>query len=235
MVIEVEMLKESEWWQFDRKLVDEVAFPVGDRYPQEIFDRYFSIYGGLVKKWKPKRVLEIGVRYGYTAIVMWEAAGASGQDEYEYIGIDDESYPPAPGVTVGSCTKANENFAIKGCEKECHAFRWNSFDGIPAKFGTFDVVHIDGNHDKIGVLNDLGHCWPILNVGGIIILDDLQMPPIKDAVDEWLTSRMDMDEVIAVQFIEDERGHCLIRKTGLAGGPMEKCPFDLGDPNVKLG
>lgn len=222
MVVECTLLEESEYWHFDRKVIDIVAFPVGDRYPEEIITNYFSIYTGLVNKFKPKRVFEIGVRYGYTAICMWWAAACDDRPfEYEYIGIDDESYPPSPGVTVGSCTKANENFKNKGCQESCKAIKWNSFDGIPSKFGTFDLVHIDGNHDFNGVWNDLHNCWPILNVGGIIVLDDYYFPQIKDAIHKWLELYSDADEIIAVQFIEDERGHCLIRKTGYTKDDFE--------------
>jgi hypothetical protein len=135
--------------------------------------------------------------------------------DFEYVGVDDESYPPAPGVTVGSCTKANDNFRLAGCADCCRALKWNSFHGIPAGLGTFDLIHIDGNHDKHGVLNDLGHCWPILRVGGVIVLDDYQMPPIRDAIHEWLEAQTHGDDVVEVQFVDDERGHCLLRKTGL--------------------
>lgn len=210
MVAECEFYRhETDAFLFDRHLIDQVAFPLGDRYPEEIITRYFACYGGMAKKFKPRRLLEIGVRYGYTGCVFWAAALEAGVQNFEYVGIDDESYH------AGSCRQANENFRIVGAQDHCQAIRWNSFDGIPARFGTFDMIHIDGNHDRHGVLNDLGHCWPILNVGGFILLDDYYMPPIKDAIHTWLDGFVDAQEVVAVQFVENERGHAYLRKTGL--------------------
>lgn len=209
MVVEVEFLTEPEWWKFDRRLVDQVAFPLGDRYPQEIIDRYFAVYGGLVHKFRPRHMLEIGVRFGYTGIVCCAAALAAGVERFEYLGIDDESYH------AGSCQQANDNFRIVGFHARCRALRWNSFDGIPAKLGTFDLIHVDGNHDKHGVLNDLMNVWPILHQRGFVILDDYYFPQIREAIDQWLEEFVDSDNVVAVQFVEDERGHAIIRKTGL--------------------
>lgn len=221
MVAEVQFYKrEADAFLFDRQLIDQVAFPVGDRYPQEIFDRYFADYGGMVQKFKPKRILEIGVRYGYTAICFCLAAKAAGIERPVYVGVDDESYPPAPGVNVGSCAKANDNFTIAVPFADARAIRWNSFSGIPATLGTFDLIHVDGNHDTHGVLNDLGHCWPILNIGGFILLDDYYMLPIQKAIHQWLEGFVENDEVVAVQFVENERGHCYLRKTGIQASQL---------------
>lgn len=35
-----------------------------------------------------------------------------------------------------------------------------------------DVIHIDGGHDYIAVMNDLTAWWRILRPGGILIVDD---------------------------------------------------------------
>ena len=209
MVVEAELLTASERFSFDRAMIDKVAFPLGDRYPPEIFTSYFEWYSGLAHKYQPRRILEIGVRYGYTGIVfLIGARDSKGQCDTEYLGIDDESYHH------GSCAQANLNFAQIFPWARMKAVRWNSFDGLPSNAGTFDLIHIDGNHDTHGVLNDLGHCWPALNPGGIIILDDYQFPQIKLAIDTWLEAKDISEEVVEVQRLETERGHCLLRKTG---------------------
>ena len=227
MVVECEFLNTDELFQFNRELIDQVAFPVGDRYPVEIMTNYFAWYGGMVHKYRPARFLEIGVRYGYTGIVVTAAAIQKSDKPFEYLGIDDESYH------ARSCDQANQNFATLGFHHKARALKWNSItQGLPPNCGTFDMIHIDGNHDTHGVLNDLGHCWPVLNVGGFILLDDCYFPEIKLAIDQWLTpySEDELGEVIAVQFAANERGHCYIRKLGIEGGPLEKCPFDFTKP-----
>lgn len=221
MVLETEFIRREELPVLDRNLVDQVAFPVEDRYPQEIFDNYFAWYYALILKFKPRRMLEIGVRYGYTAIYACHAALRAGC-LFDYLGIDDESYPPSPGVTVGSCAWANKNFEQLSLQNMARAVRYNSMtQGLPPNCGTFDVIHIDGNHEEHGVTNDLRLAWPVLNTGGFILLDDWYMHPIKLAIERWLEGFLGAEEVLAVQFVDNERGHCYVRKTGLTITDLE--------------
>lgn len=200
---------EADRFKFDRTLIDEVAFPLGDRYPQEIFERYFYDYSGMAHKFKPRRILEIGVRYGYTGIAFCLGVrGDKGRADVEYLGVDDESYH------VGSCDRANANFAQVVPWASARAIKWNSFSGLPPNVGTFDLAHVDGNHDVHGVLNDLGIVWPVINPGGFVLLDDTYFPQIRKAIDTWLEA-MDVDEeVIEAQFINNERGHCYLKRAG---------------------
>ena len=226
MVIECDFLTRDELFKFDRKLIDQVSIPVGECYPPEIFTNYFGHYGGMVYKFKPRRFLEIGARYGYTAIVVCQAALAAGVAPFEYLGIDDESYPPAKGVTVGSCAWANQNFAKLSLQNMARAVKWNSItQGLPPNCGVFDMIHIDGNHDTGPVLGDIGHCWPVLNEGGFLLFDDYQMPPVKRAIEQWLEGFVDAEEVVAVQFADSERGHCYVRKLGITGGDLKQYSF----------
>ncbi len=250
MIVESELLVPAEFLPFERALVDQVAFPLGDRYPPEIFDRYFFVYSGLVFKYRPARILEIGVRYGYTGAVFCYAAlvaavreadrrataalqPGAGQKGFslprqlpvlpgelarvsaelgdlpvvEYVGLDDESYHSR------SCVQANANLdLVVGSFAQARAFKHNSFEGLPGGIGTFDLIHVDGNHSTKGVLNDLGICWPVLNPGGIVVLDDYYFPEIKLAIDQWVEAKKETEEQIEVQFVESERGHYLIRK-----------------------
>jgi predicted O-methyltransferase YrrM len=129
-----------------------------------------------------------------------------GIDEIEYLGLDDESYH------ARSCDRANANLQQVVPLANARALRWNSFDGLPPNCGNFDLIHIDGNHDTHGVMNDLQICWPVLNPGGVIVLDDYQMPPIERAIQNWLAIYAESDEVLEVQEVQTERGHFLIRK-----------------------
>lgn len=207
MLIETCLLAKSERWCCERSVIDAIAFPMGDRYPQEIFDCYFADYGGLAKKYKPKRILEIGVRYGYTGIMFVLGCRCNrGKPTPEYVGVDDESYHR------GSCDKANENFAQAIPFAQAKAIKHNSFYGIPSELGTFDLIHIDGNHDYHGVTNDLNHCWPILNEGGIIALDDIYFPEIRRAIEDFLAPFETAEPLVEHQWADNERGHAYIRK-----------------------
>jgi hypothetical protein len=48
----------------------------------------------------------------------------------------------------------------------------NAFNLLSRKGVTAQVVHIDGAHDELSVLNDLSMWWQLLEPGGYIITDD---------------------------------------------------------------
>lgn len=54
-----------------------------------------------------------------------------------------------------------------------------------------DIVHIDGGHDYESALSDLRRWWPLLQPGGILIVDDYDpqgqvWPTVRTAVDDFL-------------------------------------------------
>lgn len=209
MVREAQLFDPAERYTIERPLIDEIALPVGDHYGDEVFTDYLDFYAGIGRKFKPKRILEIGVRYGYTAISMMTGLHANrGAPKCEYLGLDDESYHPC-------LARANENFAAVVPWANARAIRWNSFNGLPPDCGTFDLIHVDGNHDRHGVENDLAHAWPVLNVGGIILLDDalaVYSNPIWQAIQDFLHRFDATSNMIEHQYLETLRGHYLIRK-----------------------
>jgi predicted O-methyltransferase YrrM len=65
-----------------------------------------------------------------------------------------------------------------------------ALDILRSEDATFDVIYIDGDHTRWGVLIDTVLAWPLLRIGGIMIFDDylldLDQPRgdrPKDAVD----------------------------------------------------
>jgi predicted O-methyltransferase YrrM len=62
-----------------------------------------------------------------------------------------------------------------------------------AMVGTFasdsiDFLHIDGNHSREKALQDVTNYLPKVKPGGIIVLDDVSMPTVKEALD-YATAR----------------------------------------------
>lgn len=209
MLVETELYNHSERYFIDRAIIDEVALPIGDRYGDDVFTDYLSDYAGVAKKFKPKRIFEIGVRYGYTAISMVLGARANrGAPKVSYLGIDDESYH------AGSCDRANQNFAKICPGVDMRALRYNSItQGVPPDIGTFDMISIDGNHDYQPVLGDLYNCWPLLNPGGIIQLDDAAPgSQVREAIEFFLSSFDGAGGRVEFQWVPNIRTHCLIRK-----------------------
>ena len=54
-------------------------------------------------------------------------------------------------------------------------------------YESFDCVHIDGGHDEETVKSDIQNSHYFLKKGGILILDDTQMPEISKFIPAILT------------------------------------------------
>jgi hypothetical protein len=52
---------------------------------------------------------------------------------------------------------------------------------------SFDIIFIDGNHDKKYVLEDAVLCFKKLKLGGWMVFDDMQCKEVSDAVHVFLT------------------------------------------------
>ncbi len=205
---------ETERYVINRSIIDKVALPVGDRYDDELFQQYFADYCGVARRYQPKRIFEIGVRFGYTAIAfMLALQSLPDAPEAEYMGIDDESYHFA------SCARANLNFATVLPNHFMSAIKHNSFNGLPEGIGTFDLIHVDGNHTAVGVMNDLNLVWRILNPGGVIIIDDAapfddrgQPGEIYTAAMEFLSRFENSPEQVEWQYQPNQRGHLIVKR-----------------------
>lgn len=114
-----------------------------------------SIYE-LARHFKPKWGLEIGVRFGKSAL-----ASLKGSPEMRLIGIDpNPEYP-----VVEFMAKHTDRFAFIN---EASPEALKRFEGKE----TFDWIYIDGRHDYDGVMIDFHATWPLLRKGGVMVFDD---------------------------------------------------------------
>ena len=62
----------------------------------------------------------------------------------------------------------------------------------------WDFIFIDGYHSFEQTLNDLENYWPLLRLGGILMLDDYvdAYPGVKQAWDEFLLSKSEYIRVL---------------------------------------
>ena len=75
----------------------------------------------------------------------------------------------------------------QGFENHCQLVRETSMDAA-RYFGkkniTFDLIHIDGNHDTAPVLKDVELYLPLLNPEGFIVMDDVSWESVKPAYNQ---------------------------------------------------
>ncbi len=154
---------------------------------------------------RPSRMLEIGVRYGYSAVAtimgMFRRSRRVG-----YWGIDDASYGVDP-IPQGDRIKSM--FDAEAINTRIDRADTQSLGGLDSAMGRFDIIHLDGSHthDGSGEVRDLELVLPLLAEGGIIVMDDVTdgRPTILGIAAD-AASRLGLNCVYAPTF----RGHLLM-------------------------
>ncbi len=121
------------------------AFP--DDELAYLFDEwveYYNLKYAIVKTLKPKSILEIGVRYGYSAITFLKAAPNA-----SYLGIDNDSntFGGSNGA-ISWAQKITQNYNAKFLLANTQEMR-----ALPGEY--YDLIHVDGQQDGDGTFHDL--------------------------------------------------------------------------------
>jgi predicted O-methyltransferase YrrM len=116
--------------------------PLKHLFPEWV--AYYRTKWAIAHALKPKSILEIGVRFGYSALAFLDAAPSA-----RYTGIDIDS--ALFGGSVG---------AIEWARKECKRYQAEFIVADSTKLTRFpddeyDLVHIDGQQDGQGTIHDL--------------------------------------------------------------------------------
>jgi hypothetical protein len=149
---------------------------------------------------RPDRILEIGVRYGYSA-----AAFLAGSPGAAYVGLDADN--STYGGTGGAYREA-ERMLRENFDSEILILECDTQAGRPDLAPGFDLAHVDGDHSRAGCLSDLR--LAVALGAKRILVDDITHPPdpgVAEAVAEFLAET----GYEHVYFPDTLRGDCLIR------------------------
>jgi len=184
-------------------------------------DTYYGDYCGIAAKYGPRRILEIGVRYGYSGIALCDGALRSGftVPRVNYTGIDAECFGAAePGGDAYRLYRSNaiaaENFK-RFFEPDAVQARFFTLDtqkeALPPAVtsSAYDLVNIDGHHSYDGALKDMENTWPLLREGGLVLVDDMGMEEVARAVFHFVQQ---VTEPVQCQLHPNERMLMIIRK-----------------------
>jgi predicted O-methyltransferase YrrM len=81
---------------------------------------------------------------------------------------------------------------IEGYSLDCLRFISSP---LHEEFEPYDIVYIDGSHQAVDVLQDITLSWPLMKVGGIMILDDYMWDAYPDPT---LNPRLAIDSFLSV-------------------------------------
>lgn len=148
-------------------------------------DRTYAWHVAIGLHFKPQKIGEIGVRFGYALACLAGGsirAGRAAGFGCELHGWDNESYEP-------DCLAiAAHNLAQ--ISDRVHLHRASTRDLATLGIGGFDLFHVDGDHTEAGAMHDMALAWEALAVappsGGAMLVDDYHfLPAVRNAVVRW--------------------------------------------------
>lgn len=150
---------------------------------------------------KSKRILEIGVRLGYSAFAFMSSSYCE-----EYTGWDIQK-PIDGGMTFDTTDWVKDKVFSKFPSiksnletKDTQIDEWLSDE--------YDFIHVDGSHSYFGALSDCSKAYSVLSKGGLMVVDDyVFIPAVKKAVDCFLDEK-DLPLVVGYS----KRGDALLWK-----------------------
>jgi len=167
------------------------------------YKEYYKVKYDICKAQAPKKIVEIGVRAGYSAWSFLQAA-----PDAKYIGLDASTGKHGgEGGEDGSYFQwAAEILSLYDCE----FYDINTQKTDSLIFDNVDLFHVDGDHTTKGVMHDLDLALTCISEDGLILVDDITyLNNVKVGVDEWLKLH---ENGVNHEFLSSLRGEMLIRK-----------------------
>jgi predicted O-methyltransferase YrrM len=162
------------------------------------------------------RTIEIGLGYGVSALFVCEGLLANGDTAARHVVID-----PHQATRFAGCGLQVLREAGLGDLVEHHAEE--SLLALPRFLGerrTFDLAFVDGDHRFDGIFLDLVYLARLVRGGGVVFVDDYQLPAVRRATSFCVTNLgWTIEEVAAA----DDLHRWAVLRT--ARGPDTR-PFD---------
>lgn len=143
----------------------------GDEHVVSLEDpRYFGYFAAVAREVRPKTIVEMGVRFGYSALALLHGQGGTAN----YFGID---------AMLDGCKHTNEiaRVAIKQATTgSVEISEANTIDVRPTDLPAADLVVVDADH--VNPDRELKIAQAILKPHGVILIDDVNVESIRNAI-----------------------------------------------------
>lgn len=186
---------------------------------RHLFDEwvdYYRVKWSIAKAIRPERILEVGVRYGYSARAFMDAC-----PDAQLVGLDADL--DTYGGSQGALAWADQNLKASGFNVDLRSLNTQSLKAFPG--GYYDLIHVDGQQDGNGTYRDLDLA---VAQGRYILVDGYQWSRENFySVNEWLW--LNKAAVHSVLIIPGYAGELLIR-TNLDVSEASKVGSDSSAP-----
>lgn len=123
-----------------------------------------------------KKICEIGFNAGHSAILLHLTSAKDA--DIVYFDIKEHNYVESCYNYITSAFTQNAIMHYGDSQITIPEFLRQN----PSEMNSFDLIHVDGNHEELCFLNDISNAMKMIKPGGIIIIDDTQVSFISDWV-----------------------------------------------------
>jgi predicted O-methyltransferase YrrM len=153
----------------------------------------------LVRRLKPRRILEVGTHVGSSTAAMALAGRRNATDGYpcqiDTVDIHDVNHPTEGGwVSVGAAQPPVETLRALGVEENVSFFKSDSREWLARGHEPYDMIFLDGSHAAQCVYREIPLALGILAPGGIVVLHDF----FPDGAPLWQGKRPALGPWLAV-------------------------------------
>ena len=149
------------------------------RFPELLYKQLNLFWCG---QQAARRICEIGFNAGHSAYLMLLGQGG-GALEFTVFDICEHRYvKPCIEYIKGHFPNTSLNLIEGDSTKTMPAWISAHHEALES----YDVVHVDGGHTEHCITSDLENAKKLVKRGGILIIDDTNMPVINKKVDELL-------------------------------------------------
>ena len=213
-----------------KKLLDRIYADQGfahaiapDLFPVSINDAQGRFLVGVINQYKPKIVVELGFRYGISAL--WIQSAAHRPDSH--IIIDPYHHIPNPPTrfTIDEYIKKQ-----KGVTLVEHATSQEYLAGLLNQKVKVDMVLVDASQWFDSVMTDMYFVSRILRIGGVVVIRNIWSKPVRRAVmyylknlsftvvgitpwQEWVIKHIPIVGELLLRILMRPRDMCVIRLT----------------------
>ena len=139
----------------------------------------------IIRTKRPKTCIEIGLAYGISGLFICEALSQLHMDGVRQIVIDPNQHTQWEGIGIENLKRAGYKNMVEFYEEPSHSV----LPKLADQKLRVDFAFIDGMHLFDYVLVDFFYLDKLLNVGGVLIIDDVWMRSLRKARDYILTNR----------------------------------------------
>jgi predicted O-methyltransferase YrrM len=137
-----------------------------------------------VKKEDARHTIETGLGYGVSSLFILEGLLAKGEDSVRHVVIDPHQATRFANCGLQFLEEAGVSQLVEHHAEESEIV----LPRFLSEGRKFDLAFVDGNHRFDGVFLDLVYLGRLVRRGGVVLLDDYQLPAVARAATFFVTN-----------------------------------------------